>query len=420
MLNRKQQPNTPPSPALRVPKIEQRILGQDVPLFIHASPDTPLVSLSLWLPAGDWYASQAGLTCLTARMLTRGTQTKDRNAIASAIDYCGAWLGCTAMRDKMKVDLISPPAQMEELLPLFAEVVQEATFPEEAFSILKPTILEEIKQKEANPQTVGAQHLRERIFGEQHPYGYTLRAEGLEQLTVKELRQHHALHGKCPTEVSIGGAVTEGMLERLQACFKNLSTAGKESQKEIKPSTGGSWEIQRKGSVQSVICMGHPTITLSHPDYPALYVTNALLGGFFGSRLMTNLREDKGYTYGVHTSIEAMRHAGYWSLETSVKKEHTQAACEEIRKEIDRLQTTHVGEEELLLLKNYLFGSLLESLDGSSAIRRSLHATLLHEKDLTFFAKLYATVRDIDAATIQAMAKKYLAPSSLGEVIVRD
>ena len=418
MLNRQQKPDTPPFPTLKVPTVVQKGVGK-VPLFLNTSTESPLVSLNILLPGGNWQAQQPGIASLTARMLTRGTENKDLYVIASEIDYYGAQINCTATRDRLKITLVSPPAHVQRLLPLLADIVLRPTFPEEAFKRLKPIIEAEIKQRDADANLLGKTKLREHVFGAQHAYGHALNIEALEGMTAEMLRSHHAKHGQNPYYMSMSGAVTEAMLQDLTRYFGHMTPYATHEKESLDLKTeGGAWHIPKKGCVQAAIHMGHPTITLSHPDYPAFYVTNILLGGFFGSRLMSNLRETKGYTYGVHAYIEPMQHSGYWGVSTSVKRIHADAACQEIAYEIERLKTTLVGKKELTLLKNYLLGNILELFDGVFAIDSRLHFALLHGMDLQFFTKLYQTIQEIDSATIQAMAQKYLSPASLCKVIV--
>jgi predicted Zn-dependent peptidase len=352
-------------------------------------------------------------------MLTRGTENRDQFVIASEIDYYGAQLNCAATRDRLRITLVSPPAHVQCLLPLLADIVLRPTFPEEALKRLKPIIEAEIKQKDADANLLGKTKLREHVFGAKHAYGHALAAEDLQGITTEMLRSHYAKHGQTPYYMSMSGAVSEAMLEDVTRYFGHMKPCAMHEKEPLDVKTkGGTWHIPKKECVQVAIDMGHPTITLSHPDYPAFYVTNILLGGFFGSRLMSNLRETKGYTYGVHTYIEPMQHSGYWRLSTSVKRIHADAACQEISHEIERLKTTLVKEEELMLLKNYLLGNILEFFDGVFAIDSRLHLALLHGMDLQFFTKLYQTIQEIDSATIQAMAQKYLSPASLCKVVV--
>ena len=164
--------------------------------------------------------------------------------------------------------------------------------------------------------------------------------------------------------------------------------------------------------------MGKVTVTKQHPDYLPLLVVNELLGGYFGARLMRNLREEIGYTYGIHSDVVALRDAGYLLIATEVSQAATQAAIREIKHEISTLRSTPVPKQELTLLRNYMIGAFLADINHPFAIMNHFKALDLHGLDQTYYQQFYHTIQQITAPQIMELAGKYLTEDSFSIVSV--
>ena len=176
--------------------------------------------------------------------------------------------------------------------------------------------------------------------------------------------------------------------------------------------------IKKKKSLQSALSMGKVLIPKYHPDYLSLLIVNELLGGYFGSRLMRNIREEKGYTYGIFSRIVSLRQASYLLIATEIAKNHAQATIQEIKHEIEVLRTTPVPEQELNLLRNYMLGSFLSEINDPFSLMQQFKAVALHGMDQSYYERLFNTIQHIDAPQIMMLANKYLAEDSLHTVVV--
>lgn len=418
MVNRQQAPDTPAFLPLQLPNVTKLELCGKTPLTILHNPNHPLLSVHITFYTGNWYAPQAGVAYLAAKMLTKGTITQPADVIAQTIEHYGGRISISHGNDLLYVALSAPDQYMTRLFPLLVALLTQSNFPITAFDKLSKLIHEKINQHQANPQTYASQKIREAVFGDQHPYGAILDHEKLQRIRAADLHAFFNDKGWQQTQVFLNGNVTPAIIAALDKAFSTVTPKPLTPIHHQPKPKKRQLKLNRANSVQSVIHMGHPTITPAHPDYIPLYITNRLLGGFFGSRLMRNIREDKGYTYGIHSYIDTMQHHGFWGLYTAVHQDHTQATCAEIAKEINQLKEAPVSQEELAILKSYLTGELLGCFEGFSASVDRLENLYMHNLDLHYYHRLYETIKHITPITIQQIAQKYLGPADLHQVTI--
>ncbi len=417
MLHRQHMPQTPELPNLKIPYVKTEAINPHLKLSTIQNTDYPVVTLSILFEAGDWNATKPGIAYLVAEMLPKTAYTTDKT-IEQMLEYYGAQLSCIETKDTLDITLETPTTHFNELLPIFAHMLQHPTFTQKDFRILQPIIAQQLKQENANLQKLASKTLNQQLFKPEHPYGYILDNSVLDSLSIEDIRTHYEKNAWHNTHIYLSGHVTDEMIIKVKKIFSNIHPQARTSiDTTITTLPPSQKNIQRK-CAQAIIRMTHPTITPKHPDYIPFYCTNQLLGGFFGSRLMANIREEKGYTYGITTYIQPLRYIGCWILATSVKKEYVKATCEEIKKEIHTLQTTLVHNEELKNLKSYLLGNLLSILDNPFYATTQLKAINLHDRDLSYYTELYHTIKNIEPKTIQAMAQKYLKTEGTHQVII--
>ena len=177
-------------------------------------------------------------------------------------------------------------------------------------------------------------------------------------------------------------------------------------------------KIPHIDSVQTAIKVGCKLFNRNHPDFNGLYILNTILGGYFGSRLMANIREDKGYTYNIFSSVDAMFHDGYFYVGTEVGNEFTEKTLAEIYREMNLLKENLIEEEELNMVKNYLLGNMLTMLDGPFNVSEVVKTYVVENLPVTDFNKLTQTIKNITAEELRELAKKYFKPENMWEVIV--
>jgi predicted Zn-dependent peptidase len=216
------------------------------------------------------------------------------------------------------------------------------------------------------------------------------------------------------------GEITDGLLKDLEKHFGPAAgkTAPSLRETPAPPSSVSVREyISRENALQSAITLGKRTINRDHPDYAALAFTLTLLGGYFGSRLMRNIREEKGYTYGISASVKPLRKDAYLSIRTEVGAGVCEPALEEIHKEIRKLRENPPGGEEMTLVRNYLMGSLLQSLDGVLARGDMVKRLAASGTSFDYLERFAREINHITAQKVTEMSEKYLDLREMTTVI---
>ncbi|HQR01786.1 MAG TPA: insulinase family protein, partial [Ferruginibacter sp.] len=261
------------------------------------------------------------------------------------------------------------------------------------------------------------------IYGEDHPYGrYTRVADidGLNSAALRDYFRQYYLNGSCVMFVS--GKLPADLRQQLNKAFGDLSLKAcgqKPGPIPAMPAAEKKYRIENDpNGVQGAIRIARPFPNRHHPDFMKIMVLNTLFGGFFGSRLMANIREDKGYTYGIHSYVQNHIQQSAWMISTEAGKDVCEATVEEVYKEMKRLREEPVDEEELSLVRNYLIGTILGDLDGPFHIMSRWKNIVLNNLTESYFYDSVQTIKTIPADELHALANKYLRPEDFYELIV--
>jgi len=264
------------------------------------------------------------------------------------------------------------------------------------------------------------EHFFESIFGNHHPYGRQIVPEDFENMNPPLLKDFHAANytpGKLA--IIISGKIHMRTLDLLNRHFgENFASDVyiEESLNFLKESKNRRNHIKKPGAVQTAVRIGCPTINKCHPDYPGLKILNVILGGYFNSRLMKNIREDKGLTYGVHSMVSSLILSGFNIISTEVSKKSTQKAVDEIYFEIERLQNEPVEKEELEIVRNYMLGEMVRMFDGPFALAESFRSVWEFGLDTSYYDRLIKKIRTITPDEITTLAGTYYNIENLHEI----
>jgi predicted Zn-dependent peptidase len=219
----------------------------------------------------------------------------------------------------------------------------------------------------------------------------------------------------------VSGRIPERAFDLFEKYFGDLHSEKihtEDSKNVIKGESRKKEHIKKKGAIQTAVRIGSPTINKRHPDYPGLKFLNVLLGGYFGSRLMKNIREEKGYTYGIHSAVSSFDLSGFKLISTEVGKENSGQAIDEIYKEIRLLLKEPVAQDELEVVRNYMSGEMVRMFDGPFAIAESFKAVWEFGLDLNYFVGMMNTIRTITPDEILRLANTYYRLDDLYEITV--
>jgi predicted Zn-dependent peptidase len=404
-----------------LPEPQTYTLDNGIALHVINIGEQPVVRLECIFEAGNWYETETAASYFAIKMLTEGVEGLTSQEISEAFDQVGAFTELTHTSDRVGIVVYCLSRFLPEVLPLVQKLIRSATFPEKEFQELKNITVQNLKVNKEKTAYLATTEFRARLFGASHPYGQGQSTEEIDALGMDAVRAHYERFirdGKFTAVLA--GQVTEADVQHVNATLGQNSfdaDAGKASFKASETYQGDETIVERPESVQSSIRMGRVLFNRHHADYFKMLVTNEILGGYFGSRLMKNIREEKGLTYGISSHVVTLRNAGYLMIGTDVKKEFTQQTIDEIKKEIYRLQTEPVGAEELQTVKSFMAGEFAGSLNTAFEVADRRKVLLLDSLPANFFNQYIDRIHATTAEDVMAMANNYLRPEDMVTVI---
>lgn len=406
---------------INFPKVTQHQLSNGIPVYVLDGGTQDVIKLDVMVGAGSQFASQKLIAPLTGLMLNEGTASKTAHQVAEQFDYYGAYFQPTIEKDNAFIGLVTIGRYFKETLPLFFEVLNESIFPEKELGILLERRRQKFLVEMEKTGFLAREAFNEQLFGASHPYGMKT-AEHLYGETSRDmLWDFYKTHYHAGNyALLLSGKITDEALQLLDDSFGKLARPGKNipvGSAINSRITNEPLVVEKAEAVQSSIRCGLLTVNKNHQDYIPLKILTTILGGYFGSRLMKNIREDKGYTYGIHGMQVSLQQAGYMAIAADVKAEFTREAYLEILKEIERLRTEPVSEAELQLVRNYLMGDMLQMFDGPFATSETFKAVVQFGLNFDYFEQMRKTLLAITPETLMETARNYYHTDKLTTVI---
>ncbi|MBY0481857.1 MAG: insulinase family protein [Chitinophagaceae bacterium] len=382
-----------------------------------------VVMLELVFYAGNWYEDKNIVAATTNHLLKNGTSNKNAFAINEFFEFYGAFLSRSCFNETATITLHCLNKHLSTLLPVVAELITEAIFPEDELAIYQQNQKQRLEVNLKKCDFVANRFIDEYIYGLEHPYGKYTTAGDFNALSKQDLTSfydQYYTHGNCM--VFVAGKLPKDVQELLNNALGKLPFNQQSNTiKNIKqvPATTKKYRITNDAEgVQAAIRIARPFPNRHHPDFQKVQVLNNLFGGFFGSRLMSNIREDKGYTYGIHSYIQNHIHDTAWLISTEAGRDVAEATITEVYKEMALLRDEQIDSEELDLVRNYMIGSLLGDLDGPFQIMARWKNYILNNVDSSYFYNSLQTIRTVSSEELQELAKRYLNPADFYELLV--
>ncbi len=413
----------PPSQTIHhvdIPQAHSIILDNALKLYtIHAG-QQEVVRLELIFDAGSKYDECLGESFFVSKMLMEGTSTSTGVQISEFFDQFGAFIEISQAFERLVITIHGMSKHLGTLLPKIKELILDSIFPEKELMMQKNIASQALKVNLEKTSFVASQKFREQIFGKDHPYGKSLNQEAIEQISRENLIEFYGKHIKNKTfSIFLSGKFDNTIIENIVETFGDIQIDAHTSMPAIFVETDISSQellILRPDNLQSSIRIGRKLFNRSHPDFFRFTVMNTILGGYFGSRLMKNIREEKGFTYGISSSLIPQKNGGYWLVGTDVKKEFTQQTIDEINKEINTLKTELIDENELETAKNYMIGAFIGSLNTPFEVADKQKVIILDQLPIDFYDQYIQRINAVRSEEVMEMAKTYL--NELTEVIV--
>ncbi len=341
--------------------------------------------------------------------------------IAAEIDYYGASIKTGSNMDFSYTTMYTLSRYADRIIPLLRDMYYAPSFPEDELEKFKKLNIQKLKEELTKNEVISYRQITEEIFGTAHPYGYNSTESDYLALNRDVLTEHyHALYGSDNCNIFLSGRITDAIRNDIKDCF------GQKTQETVKRAyTPCSIAVQEKKvrihskkEHQSAIKTGRRLFDKNHPDNAVFFVLNTLFGGYFGSRLMASIREEHGYTYDVHSSMDQMIYDGCFYVSTEAANEYVEPVLTEIYAQMQRLREEKVGDAELDMVKNYIMGNFMNVLDGPMNVGSFVKSMILSGKHPDSFNDYVGEILATNAEAILNAAQIYLRSGDMTEVVV--
>ncbi len=392
------------------PRVKSMPNGQQVQLLPIG--DQEVIRFDMLISAGKWHQQVPLVANFTAGLLKEGTADYSSREISELLDGTGGYLQIGAGMHHTTLSLFSLNKHVHTLLPLLQSVLYRPVFDAREMETYRRNRLQKYMNDAQKVNFLAAQYFKARIFGGKHPYGFFNSPDDYRKIKETDLWEYYqqALV-KAPAQMLLTGNITDAVWQTVQENFGTINEAGhSELQKSFafEAASEKRFHLHKKGAVQTAIQMGIKTISKAHPDFCAFLILNTILGGYFGSRLMRNIREEKGYTYGIASALVPYLHCGIFTIYTQTDNAFADKVLQEIQHEMDDLIQNPVPEAELEMVKNSLRGDLIRNMDHPFQMAETMHSLMEFGMDVSFIDHYLHTINTITPEKIHQIARQYL------------
>ena len=424
-LNRNLPPQFKTIEHVDIPKSKQDVLSNEIPVHIISGGSQDVLKVELIFNAGLWYQKSPLIAGTCNSMLNEGTKKYSAAELAEKFDFYGAHIAYNNSQHDASISLYTLNKYLDETLDLLEEIIKRPTFPEKEFK----TILSNKKQNylvnREKTNALAKEKFNSLIYGHKHPYANIFKSCVFDEVQLEDIKTYYKdRYTSDNCRIIVSGKMDKSILPKIEDRFGasawNTKSHNIETKHEFLSSDEKKVFVLKKDAVQSSIRIGRPLFNKTHPDFAGIMLLNLILGGYFGSRLMQNIREDKGYTYGINSLLLSHLKSGHFAIVTEVGKDVCEAAISEIYKEIKRLREELVSEEELNLVKNFFSGEMLRSFDSPFALSESLRGNLPFGFDNSYYEKFLQDIKGTSSQKIMDLANTYFKEEDLYEVIVGE
>lgn len=417
MLDRSTAPKVKPFGRLSLPSEQVVVLSNGLTLHVLNGGAQDVARLTIITEGGSADCQNPCVATFAAELLREGNSNADSEAIADKIDYNGAWLNCGASGHFTTVQLSSLSAKLSSLLPVVVSCVTDPVFPQHAFEIIKQKGIARQQLNLSKVSFLATADNKRLICGSDHPESHILTSDEIAAITRQDLIDFHAgcLDAKL-MHAYLCGKLADGLVETVSRHLETIPSRGLGSPIRINKYEAEAPTcsiVKKAGSLQSAVVMSLPAIPREHPDYNALRMTVTALGGYFGSRLMMNIREDKGYTYGISSALIGSREGGYIMISAQCDNRYTDALVDEVKAELRRMVDCPLSADELDRLRFNVASDLASTLDSPFTMMDYYEMVRTVGIPYDYFDARQKTLASIDAEKVCDLSRRYLDPDQL-------
>ena len=422
MIDRTIQPSICEPKELVLKHPERMILPNGIPLNVLNVGDNEVVRIDLLMKGGRWHQRLPLQALFTNRMLREGTRRFSVSEIAEKLDYYGAWLELSSAAEYSFITLYSLTKFLQQTLDVLQSLAKEPSFPERELNTVIHSNVQQFKVNSSKVDFLAHRGLAEVLFGKNHPCGRVVQEEDYARITPEVLREFYdAYYSSANCSMYISGKVTDACLRWIEdGLGKEPFGLSHQVEKRTYEAISGEEKrtfMERPDALQSAVKLGMLTVPRTHPDYLKLRVLVTLFGGYFGSRLMSNIREDKGYTYGISAGLVSYPDVSTLVIGAETANEYVEPLIGEVYREIDRLHEEQVSDEELTMVKNYMLGDLCRTYESVFSLSDAWIFLQTSGLPASFFEETLRAIKSVTPEDIHRLARTYLCKEKLKEVV---
>jgi len=423
MLDRTKAPDIQEIETVSLPTAEVIQLKNGGTVHIIQNRTQPVIRLDFVFKAGKWQEKKSGVSDLSNKMLFEGSKNYTAKQIAEKVAFYGASFENNHGYDRSEFTLYCLSKYLLPLLPVVVDVLQSPVFPEKEYELLKQRNQQNLKVQRQKNSYLATHRFTKLIYGDNHPYIFGFDENALDPIQLDDIKDFYKDNiNKNELEVFVCGDIREDVkkevieeLEKLD--LKNNKESSKEKYINNAATSINEAFIHIDDSLQSSIRIGKQFPKIGDPDYHKLVVLSEILGGYFGSRLMRNIREDKGYTYGIYSTISPKEEDSLFYIGTDVNYTVTEKTVDEVQKEIRKLQEELVPEDELNTVQNYMVGKFLNDIATIFEQCDRYKRIVLSKLSPEHYNNYIKTIKTITTSELNELANRYLDLDSMSTAI---
>jgi zinc protease len=416
------QPPVFPVQGVNIPDVQCSHLKNGIPVWLIDAGSEDVLRLEIVVRAGQITEELPLLSSTTLMMLNEGTENHSAEEFNTLLDFHGAFINLSPEKDLAGLTFYFLNKHIKKVIELAGEMVFRPAFPENELEALMNKRLRWFLVNREKVANIALDKIFESAFGSEHPYGRPITEDHFRAIRTGMVRDFHSkYYNPASMALIVSGKIAPATIDLLNEHFGNIKPrpeCNRISSATLAGLDKMETDIVKPGAVQSAIRIGSGTINKRHPDYTGMKVVNTILGGYFGSRLMQNIREDKGFTYGISSSLTSLDLSGYKLISTEVSPGNRKAAIHEILAEISRLQQSDVERDELDVVRNYMSGELVRMFDGPFSLAETFRSAWEFGLDYGYYSRLSEKILKIQPDEIKELARTYYNIEELYKVTV--
>ena len=420
MIDRKKGPEITTEFDLSLRGVEHYTLSNGLEVYEVNSGTQNIVKVEMVFPTGRIHETRVASASAAMSLLREGSTRHTAQELAYSYDFYGAVVKASCGMEVASVSLVVLERYFHKVWPIWLHMLFYPAYTDEEVEKYAMVTSQKLANQLAKNDVLSYRHLTEHIFGAEHPYGYNTRPEDIKSLDRNSILDFYNKNlGIENAFLLIGGRFSDETRKIITDALGSIDRKNHHPTPtfERPQHTAERIVIPTENEIQTSIKTGKLLFGRDHEDYQGMRFLSIVLGGYFGSRLMKNIREEKGYTYGIYSSVHGWKEDGFFYISADVDNAFTEPTISEIKKELDELSTSRVPEHELAMVRNYVLGQTLHLLDGPFAKIQLVKKIRSKNQGLDEFDKNIHEIKHIDAERLRNLARNYLDPNSLTTVL---